>query len=89
MLCSHTRSQFIKNSLHPHIMKTILSLILLSFCVSGIAVAGPVNTTCPMSGKAVKEGVTSQFNGKTVGFCCTNCKAKFDSNPEKFGKKFK
>ncbi len=70
-------------------MKTILTILAVSFVAAGLSIAGPVNTTWPMSGKAVKEGVTSQFNGKTIGFCCTNCKAKFDSDPEKFGKKFK
>lgn len=70
-------------------MKTFLTLLAVSFVAAGIATAGPVNTTCPMSGKAVKDGVTSDFKGKTIGFCCANCKAKFDSNPEKFGKKFK
>ena len=70
-------------------MKTIFTFLAVSLVTAGFAIAGPVNTTCPMSGKAVKEGVTSQFNGKTIGFCCTNCKAKFDSDPEKFGKKFK
>ena len=65
-------------------MKTLLSIALLA---ASSAFAGPVNTTCIMSGKPVKEGVTSEYKGKTVGFCCNNCKAKFDSNPDKFGKK--
>jgi YHS domain-containing protein len=70
-------------------MKSILTLLAVSFVAAGIASAAPVNTTCPMSGKDVKAGVTSEYKGKTIGFCCTNCKAKFDSNPDKFGKKFR
>ena len=67
-------------------MKSLLTLLALSV-VASIANAAPVNTTCIMSGKPIKDGVTSEYKGKTVGFCCTNCKARFDSNPGKFGKK--
>lgn len=67
-------------------MKTSLSILIL-LAASSIISAAPVNTTCIMSGKPIKEGVTSEYKGKTVGFCCTNCKARFDSNPDKFGKK--
>jgi YHS domain-containing protein len=67
-------------------MKSLLTLLALSV-VASIASAAPVNSTCIMSGKPIKDGVTSEYKGKTVGFCCTNCKARFDSNPDKFGKK--
>ncbi len=67
-------------------MKTLLTA-LATLAAAGTVLAAPVNTTCIMSGKPVKEGVTSEYKGKTVGFCCTNCKARFDSNPDKFGKK--
>lgn len=67
-------------------MKTSLSILILLAASSFIS-AAPVNTTCIMSGKPVKQGVTSEYKGRTVGFCCTNCKARFDSNPDKFGKK--
>ena len=68
------------------LMKTLLS-ITAAVIAAGSAFAAPVNSTCIMSGKPVKEGVTSEYKGKTVGFCCNNCKARFDSNPDKFGKK--
>lgn len=67
-------------------MKALLTFLALTL-VAGIANAAPVNSTCIMSGKPIKDGVTSEYKGKTVGFCCTNCKARFDSNPDKFGKK--
>ena len=41
-------------------MKTILTILAVSFVAAGLSIAGPVNTTCPMSGKAVKEGVTKE-----------------------------
>jgi YHS domain-containing protein len=37
-----------------------------------------VNTTCPIGKEQVDSSVTSTFNGQTVGFCCANCKGKFD-----------
>ncbi len=33
---------------------------------------------CPFSGAKIKEGVTSDVGGVTVGFCCPNCKKKVD-----------
>ena len=65
-------------------MKRILFIALIAL---GSASAAPVNSTCIMSGKPIKPGVTSEYRGKTIGFCCTNCKARFDSAPDKFGKK--
>jgi YHS domain-containing protein len=49
--------------------------------------AKPVNNTCPVSGAPVKDGFVSTFQGKTVGFCCNNCKGKFDADPSKFAAK--
>ena len=40
---------------------------------------GMVNSTCPMSGKALKEGCpTTTWDGETIGFCGPGCKASFD-----------
>ena len=47
----------------------------------------PINTKCPVSGAAIKPGFVSTYKGKTIGFCCNNCKGKFDANPEKFASK--
>lgn len=47
--------------------------------------AGPVNTDCPVkAGTPAKPSITSSYKGKTVAFCCGNCKGQFDANPEKF-----
>lgn len=44
---------------------------------------GMVNSTCPMSGKVLKEGCpTSMYKGDTVGFCGTGCKAAFDGKTD-------
>ena len=36
-----------------------------------------VNTKCPYSGEPVNPSVTSQYKGKTVGFCCAGCQGKW------------
>jgi len=64
-------------------MKALLAIIALTFVVSAHA----DDKTCPVSGKPVKEGVTTKHDGKDVGFCCNNCKAKFEADPAKFSKK--
>lgn len=46
-----------------------------------------VNDKCPVSGAPVKPGFVSTFEGKAVGFCCNNCKGKFDANPKQFAAK--
>ncbi len=51
--------------------------------------AKPINDSCPVSGAPVNAGFVSTFEGKTVGFCCNNCKGKFDADPKKFAAKLK
>lgn len=56
-------------------MKTLLSIFVLTF-----ATAAGAAEKCPVSGKPAKDGITSTGkDGKTVSFCCNNCKAKFDA----------
>ena len=35
-------------------------------------------------GKPIDKGQTFVFKGQTVAFCCGNCKAKFEKEPQKF-----
>ena len=48
-----------------------------------------VNSSCPMSGKAVSKDTPHRtfYKGKTIGFCGTGCKTKFEANPEKYIRK--
>jgi YHS domain-containing protein/mono/diheme cytochrome c family protein len=46
--------------------------------------AKPINDTCPVSGKPVDPAFHSEIDGKRVAFCCADCKAKFDAEPEAF-----
>ena len=41
-----------------------------------------INAKCPVSGKDVDPAAVSVYKGQTIGFCCMNCKAKFDAKPE-------
>lgn len=71
-----------------------LALWWLGGCSSaqkgGTAAADPqpgqtANLVCPISGKLVAVGVevpTRNFEGKVVGFCCTNCPAQWDNLPD-------
>ena len=47
------------------------------------------NAKCPVSGESLAVGQVSSYQGKVIGFCCKNCKAKFDKNPGKFVAKLK
>jgi YHS domain-containing protein len=50
----------------------------------------PVNTMCPvMKDEKIKEGVTVEYKGKTIGFCCKRCVAKFNKDPEKYANDLK
>ena len=46
-----------------------------------------VNDTCPVSGEGVNAAQFVVFKGKKIGFCCGNCKGKFQDNPKKFAGK--
>src|SRR5262245_36280796 len=48
-----------------------------------VAAAKPINAKCPLSGKVVDAAKTSVYKTQTIGFCCDNCKGKFDAEPAK------
>jgi YHS domain-containing protein len=41
-------------------------------------------TTCPVMGGAVDKSVFVEYKGKKVYFCCPECKAEFEKEPEKY-----
>jgi YHS domain-containing protein len=47
------------------------------------------NAKCPVSGESLAAGQVSSYQGKVIGFCCKNCKAKFDKSPGKYLAKLK
>jgi YHS domain-containing protein len=49
------------------------------------AAAEVEQTTCPvMDGNPIDKNVFVKYKGKKVYFCCNECKAKFEANPEKY-----
>jgi YHS domain-containing protein len=41
-----------------------------------------LNEKCPISGKPVDPAKTAVFQGKTIAFCCDDCKAQFEKDPK-------
>lgn len=71
-------------------MKALLSVLAISFLAAGLASADPVNKKCPVNpSKKASASKTTTYEGKEVGFCCNNCKAKFEADPAKYAKNVK
>lgn len=60
-------------------MKQILAALAACFAFAGSAFADPVNTKCPLSGKAVDSAQTSDVS-VSIGLCCSKCQAKFEGD---------
>jgi YHS domain-containing protein len=45
---------------------------------SGSSSAAPINDKCPVSGEKIDAKQTSELK---IGFCCGNCKGKFEKDP--------
>jgi YHS domain-containing protein len=41
-------------------------------------------TNCPVMGGAIDKNIYTEYKGKKVYFCCNDCKAEFEKNPEKY-----
>jgi YHS domain-containing protein len=47
--------------------------------------AETAQTTCPvMDGNKINKDVFVEYKGVKVYFCCNDCKAKFEADPEKY-----
>jgi len=44
----------------------------------------PINSICPVSGKAIDRKYLVVHEGRVVGFCCEKCAAQFLTEPAKF-----
>ena len=47
----------------------------------------PVNATCPVSGTPVNPAFSIVFEGRVIGFCCSNCPTKFWADPQSYKSK--
>ena len=45
---------------------------------------GKAQTTCPVMGGAIDQGIYTDHKGKRVYFCCAGCADTFKKNPEKY-----
>src|SRR5262245_18200441 len=52
--------------------------ILAAALLAAASAAGPINDVCPVSGEKADGKRTSELK---IGFCCANCKGRFDRNP--------
>ncbi len=63
-------------------------LVMLGFArANDLADDKPINKKCPVSGKDIADGHTTKYKEKVIGFCCDNCKGKFEKEPEKYAGK--
>ena len=46
----------------------------------------PVNSVCPVGGRAAKADKVTVYKGETIALCCAKCLAKFEAEPEKYAK---
>lgn len=44
--------------------------------------SAPINKVCPIGGHDVDATQTVSYQGKTIGFCCEDCKKEFASKDE-------
>jgi hypothetical protein len=54
--------------------------------LAGVTVTNttPINTNCPVTGKPVNVAKTTLHEGQLVAFCCDNCKASFEKDPQPY-----
>ena len=53
--------------------------------IEEVASADVEQTTCPvMDGMKINPDIFTEYKGKKVYFCCPDCKAKFEADPEKY-----
>jgi len=41
-------------------------------------------TTCPVMAGPINKDIFTEYKGKKVYFCCADCKANFEADPEKY-----
>lgn len=43
-----------------------------------------MQTTCPIMDMAIDKNIYTEYKGRKVYFCCSNCINTFNENPEKY-----
>lgn len=66
---------------------------MVIFALSAMVLAGagkvragePINSMCPvLTQEEADPAITTQYQGKTIAFCCDHCRKKFQADPEKY-----
>lgn len=64
------------------ILAATTTVLTLGACQSAekthAAAPGVLNSTCPFSGEAVDNNITTDYQGGKVAFCCNGCKGKWE-----------
>lgn len=61
------------------------ALLFLFFDSLALSAAEPVNEMCPVTPDEPAESwITTEYEGKVIGFCCKSCLRKFNANPEAY-----
>ncbi len=60
--------------------------LVMGSTMAGVAKAEP-QTKCPVMGLKIDEKVYTDYKGKRIYFCCSDCLGKFKADPEKYLKK--
>ena len=76
-------------------MKKVIIVLLalaLALALAGAGLAadsGQAQTTCPVLGGKINQGVYADCQGQRVYFCCPGCVGKFQQDPENYLNKLK
>ncbi len=76
----------LRSCLRPRHLAVFTVLVVVTAAHSRVAIAQPpVNKMCPvMTLEETDPAITTQYRGKTIGFCCDICLKKFKVNPEQY-----
>lgn len=51
---------------------------------TGTVAAAVEQTICPVLASPIDKNIFTEYKGKKVYFCCTECKQAFEMDPEKY-----
>jgi len=59
--------------------------VILFGLAAGAVASEPINRMCPVLTEVKADPkVTTVYQGKTIAFCCDQCRAKFNADPERY-----
>jgi uncharacterized membrane protein/YHS domain-containing protein len=62
--------------------QTVVPVTILLLAGLPLRAAEPINAMCPVTPEELAEtSITTEYHGKTIGFCCKSCLRKFNQDP--------